>query len=43
VREARVGERKGAYRILMEKLRERDYLEKPYIDRTIIQGWSFRK
>jgi hypothetical protein len=38
-----VGERRGAYRILVENLRERHHLENPYIDRMIIQGWSFRK
>jgi hypothetical protein len=38
-----VGERRGAYRVLVENLRERHHLENPYIDRMKIQGWSFRK
>jgi hypothetical protein len=36
-RKVSVGERRCAYRILVENLKERDHLENPYIDRTIIQ------
>jgi len=33
---ARIGERRSAYMFLVEKLRERDHLEDPDVDGTII-------
>jgi hypothetical protein len=33
----------GVYRVLVENLRERDYLEDPGIDGRIIMRWIFRK
>jgi hypothetical protein len=38
-----VGERRGAYRVLVGKLRERDRLEDLVIDERIILRWMFRK
>jgi hypothetical protein len=37
------GERRGAYRVLVGELRERDHLEDLGIDRKIILRWIFRK
>ena len=35
---ARMGDRRGAYRVLMGKLRERDRLEDLDVDRTILKS-----
>jgi len=40
---AHMGEGRGAYRILVEKPRERDHLGDPGIDGRIIVRWIFRK
>jgi hypothetical protein len=41
---AGMGDRRGAYRILVEgDLRERDHLEDPVVDGRIIFKWIFRK
>jgi hypothetical protein len=40
---ARIGEGKGAYRILVGNQRERDHVEDPGIDGKIILRWIFRK
>ena len=40
---ARMGERRGLYRVLMGKLRERDHLGDPGVDGRIILRWIFRK
>jgi hypothetical protein len=40
---ARIGERRGVYRVLMGKPERRDHLEEPGIDGRIILRWSFRK
>jgi len=37
------GERRGAYRFLVWKMREGDHLEDPGVDRAIILRWIFRK
>jgi hypothetical protein len=37
------GERRGVYRVLEGKLRERDYFEDPGVDGRIILIWVFRK
>jgi hypothetical protein len=38
-----VGERRGAYRVLVGKLRERDHLGHLGLDGRIILRWMFRK
>jgi len=38
-----MGERRGLYRVLMGKLRERDHLGDPGVDGRIILRWIFRK
>jgi hypothetical protein len=38
-----VRERAGTYRVLGRNLRERDYLESPYVDGKIIAKWIFKK
>jgi hypothetical protein len=40
---ARRGERRGVYRVLVEKLREREHLDDPGVDGRIILRWFFRK
>jgi len=40
---ARMGKRRGVYRILVWKPEERDHLEDPGVDGTIILRWIFRK
>ena len=40
---AHMGERKGAYRVLMGNLRERVHFEDPGIDERFILRWLFRK
>jgi hypothetical protein len=40
---ARMGERRGVYRIWWRNLRERDHLGDPAVDGTIILRWIFRK
>jgi hypothetical protein len=40
---ARIGERRGVYRALVGKLRERDHFGNPDIDGRIILRWIFRK
>jgi len=39
---ARIGERRGVYRVLVKKLRERDHLGDPGVDGGIILRWIFR-
>jgi hypothetical protein len=39
---ARIGEGRGAKTVLVGKLRERDHLEDPAIDRRIIINWIFK-
>ena len=38
-----MGERKGAYRVLVGKPEEKAYLEDPGVDGRIILRWIFRK
>jgi hypothetical protein len=38
-----LGEGRGVYRVLVEKLRERDHWEDPGVDGRIILRWIFRK
>jgi hypothetical protein len=38
-----MGESRGVYRVLVGKLRERDHLEDPGVDRRIKVRWIFRK
>jgi len=38
-----MGRSKGAYRVLVGNLRERDHLEDPGVDARIIFRWIFRK
>jgi len=39
-----MGERRSVYRVLVgRKLREKDHLEHPSLDGTIILKWIFRK
>jgi hypothetical protein len=38
-----MGENRGVYRVLVGKLRERDYFEDPGIGGRIILRWIFRK
>jgi len=38
-----MGERRGAYRVLVGKLEGRDHLEDPGIDGRITLRWIFRK
>ena len=40
---ARMGDRRGVYRVLVGKVRERDHLEGPVVDRRIILRWIFWK
>jgi hypothetical protein len=40
---ARMGEERGMYRVLWEKLRERDHWGDPGVDGRIILRWIFRK
>jgi predicted transcriptional regulator of viral defense system len=40
---ARMGERRGVYRVLVRKRGERDYLEDPGADGRIILRWILRK
>jgi len=40
---ARMGERRGVYRVLVRKLRERDHLGDPGVDGRIILRWIFSK
>ena len=40
---ARLGENRGAYKVLVGKLREKDILEGPGVDGNIISRWIFRK
>jgi hypothetical protein len=40
---ARMGERRGVYRVLVGKPERRDHLEEPGIDGSIILRLSFRK
>jgi len=42
-RVARMGDRRGVYRALVGKLRERDHLGDPGVDGRIILRWIFRK
>jgi hypothetical protein len=38
-----MGERRGVYRVLVGKPKEKNHLEDPSIDRRIILRWIFRK
>jgi hypothetical protein len=38
-----MGDRRGAYKVLVKNLRERDHLEDPGKDGRIILRWIFRK
>jgi len=38
-----MGEKRGAYRVLMGNLRERDHLENPRVDGRVILKWIFGK
>jgi len=40
---ARVGERRGVFRFLVENMRERDHLGDHGVDGRIILTWTFRK
>jgi len=40
---ARMGDRRGVYRVLVEHLRERDHLEEPDVDGRIILRCIFKK
>jgi hypothetical protein len=40
---ARMGERRGVYRVLMGKPEGKNLLEDPSVDRRIILRWIFRK
>jgi len=40
---ARTGERRGVYRVLVGKPKERDHLADPGVDGRIILRWTFRK
>ena len=40
---ARIGDRRGVFRVLVGNLRERDHLEDPGVDARIIFRWIFRK
>ena len=40
---ARMRERRGVYRVLVGKLKERDRLGDPEVDGRIILRWIFRK
>jgi len=40
---AHMGEGRGIYRVLVGKRKERDHLEDPGVDWTIILRWTFRK
>ena len=40
---ARMGEKRGSYRVLVGNLRERDHLEDSGVDGMIILKWIFRK
>jgi hypothetical protein len=37
-----MGERRGVYRVLVGKVRERDHLGDPGVDKRIILRWIFR-
>jgi hypothetical protein len=38
-----MGERRGAYKVLVGNLKERDHLEDSGVDGRIILRWTFRK
>jgi hypothetical protein len=38
-----VGKRRGAYRVLVENLREIHHLDDPRVDRRVISRWILRK
>jgi hypothetical protein len=38
-----MGDRRGAYRILLEELRERDHLEDLGVDGMVLLKWMFKK
>jgi hypothetical protein len=40
---ARMGEKRGVYRVLLGNLKEGDRLGDPGVDETIILRWIFRK
>jgi len=40
---ARMGERRGVYRVVVGKVRERDHLGDPDLGGRIILRWVFRK
>jgi len=40
---ARLGERRGVYRVSLRKLEEREHLREPGVDGRIILRWIFRK
>jgi hypothetical protein len=40
---ARMGERSSVYRVLVGNLKERDHLEDPSVDGSVILSWNFRK